>query len=184
MLQIENIGLTRGSTREDPKGAESAFHCLLRTVGLMRQVMEHYFARFGISGSQWAILRVLERAQANGESSLRPIDISERLLIQPPSVTGAVARLEREGLVQRCESERDLRVRRIKLSPEGKALVNRVLKVHQQQIDSLFGCHDVEEVQALAALLGKLQFHLENMIQHQPVNRPRNGQHSLTKNLS
>jgi hypothetical protein len=44
-------------------------------MGLLRQVMEPYFARFGISGSQWGILRALQGAEAKGEVSLRLTDL-------------------------------------------------------------------------------------------------------------
>src|SRR5436309_9189942 len=70
----------------------------IRVEGLVERVMQHYFARFGISSSQWGLLRTLHRAEEDGQSRLRLTDLSDRLLIRPPSVTGAVDRLERAGL--------------------------------------------------------------------------------------
>src|SRR5436309_11360463 len=81
--------------------AESAFRELLRTFGLLERVMQPYFARYGISGSQWGVLRNLHRAAGEGRPGLRVVELSERLLIRPPSVTGALDRLERAGLVER-----------------------------------------------------------------------------------
>jgi DNA-binding MarR family transcriptional regulator len=139
---------------------EAAFHSLLRTFGLLRQVMEPYFARFGISSAQWAILRALQRAEAGGETGLRLTDIGERLFIQPPSVTGVVDRLERQGLVQRTELKTDLRVRRVRLTPEGRKLAAKVLEGHAGKIESLFGGHRPQELDALVDLLKKLESHL------------------------
>ena len=50
--------------------------------------MQPYFARFGITGSQWGILRTLHRAEREGLPSLRVTDLSDRLLVRPPSITG------------------------------------------------------------------------------------------------
>src|SRR6516165_1881415 len=80
---------------------ESTFRELVRTFGLVERVMQSHFARFGISGAQWGVLRNLHRAEQEGLPGLRLTDLSDRLLIRPPSVTGAVDRLERAGLVDR-----------------------------------------------------------------------------------
>src|SRR5438045_9539495 len=83
--------------------AEGAFRELIRTYGLVERVMQPYFAGFGISGSQWGVLRNLHRAEQAGQTGLRVTALSERLLIRPPSVTGVVDRLQRAGLVARAE---------------------------------------------------------------------------------
>ena len=67
--------------------SEQTFRALLKTMGMMRRVMEPYFSRFGISGSQWGVMRSLWFADQVGESSVRVTDLSDRLLIRPPSVT-------------------------------------------------------------------------------------------------
>src|SRR3954464_8308384 len=84
--------------------AEAAFRSLVRTIGLLERVMLPHFARLGVSASQWGVLRTLYRAEANGDRGLLLTDLSERLLVRPPSVTGLVARLERDGLVTRDPS--------------------------------------------------------------------------------
>ncbi len=149
--------------------SEAAFYALLRTIGLIRQVMDPYFARFGISGSQWGMLRVLQRAETNGERGLRLSDLSDRLFIQPPSVTRAVDRLEREGLVQRQGSQSDLRVRRVSLTTKGKELADRILSEHRGQIESLFAASAPEELDTLLLLLGNLERHLARLAQEHPA---------------
>src|ERR1043166_4189415 len=81
--------------------ADETFRTLLRTLGSLERVMQPYFARHGISGAQWGVLRTLYRAEQAGDAGLRLVDLSERLLIRPPSVTGVVGRLERAGLLSR-----------------------------------------------------------------------------------
>src|SRR5438132_203931 len=83
----------------------------IRIFGLVERVMQPYFARFGISGSQWGVLVNLYRSELKGCKGLPLRELSERLLIRPPSVTGLVDRLERSSLVRRVSSAKDLRVR-------------------------------------------------------------------------
>src|SRR5947208_8724398 len=100
--------------------AEGAFRELLRVFGLLERVMQTYFAQFGITGSQWGVLRNLHRAEQESGPGLRLTDLSERLTIRPPSVTGVVDRLERAGLVLRDGSRTDLRAKRVKLTSKGR----------------------------------------------------------------
>ena len=44
---------------------------MVRTRGLLDRVMQPYFVRFGITASQWGVLRALHRAEAEGLPGLR-----------------------------------------------------------------------------------------------------------------
>src|SRR5438874_5150252 len=142
------------------KGTEAVFHSFLRSYGLLRQIMEPYFARFGISGPQWGVLRVLQRAESNGETELRLRDVGQRLFIQPPSVTGVVDRLERRGLVQRSHSKADLRARCLSLTPAGRNMISKLLVGHAAQIRLPFAGLSPQELDHLLALLTRLEANL------------------------
>src|SRR5947209_4444828 len=120
-----------------PPIRESALRELIRIFGLLERIMHPYFARFGISGAQWGVLRTLYRSAQAGEPALRLTDLSQRLLVRPPSVTGIVDRLERSGLVRRKAVADDLRAKQVALTDEGRQLVERVLLVHGDQIARL-----------------------------------------------
>lgn len=147
-----------------PRPTEGAFRELIRTLGLLDRVMQPYFARFGISGSQWGVLRTLHRAGQEGLPGLRLTDLSERLLIRPPSVTGVVDRLERAGLVVRDGSPTDLRVKQVALTPRGRELVERVLAIHAGQMDTVLGGLSLAEQGELYRLLQRLGQHLESLL--------------------
>jgi DNA-binding MarR family transcriptional regulator len=146
-----------------PAVTEATFHAFLRLWGLLRQAQEPYFARFGISASQWGILRVLQRAEGKGEFELPLKDVSQRLLIQPPSVTGTVDRLERLGFVKRTSSAADLRVRHLSLTPPGRELMDRILEGHPDRIQSLFAGLKPDEQETMLALLTRLEAHLRTL---------------------
>src|SRR5947209_17232632 len=116
---------------------DNAFRELIRTYGLVERVMQPYFARFGITGSQWGVLRNLHRAEADGLPRLRLTELGERLLIRPPSVTGLVDRLERAKLVARDGSPTDLRAKQVGLTRAGRKLVQSVLAVHAEQVNAV-----------------------------------------------
>ena len=145
-------------------GTEAVFHSLLRTWGLLKQVQEPYFARFGVSGAQWGILRVLQRTAAEGRKHLSLTEVGERLFIQPPSVTAAVDRLQRQGLVNRTHSKADLRVRHLSLTTSGRNLVNKVLRGgHAKRIDSFFAALTNVEQDTLLNLMQKLEGNLRSI---------------------
>ena len=105
-----NKAVDSGTSGEQPPN-EVAFRTLVRTYGLLGRAMQPFFVRFGITGSQFAVLRTLRCAEseairngaiptdANGKChGLRQTELGDRLLVRPPSVTGVIDRLERQGL--------------------------------------------------------------------------------------
>ena len=154
---------------ERPK--DQAFRSMVRTLGLLDRVMQPYFSQYGITGSQWGVLRALHRAESEGLPGLRLTDLSERLIIRPPSVTGVVDRLERLALVVREAVAGDLRARQVKLTPKARKLLERVLAGHAAQIDAVLGGLTGDDHEDLSRLLAKLNSHLERMADgvEQPV---------------
>ena len=148
--------------------AELAFRALLRASGLVARIMHPYFARFGISGSQWGVLRTLYRAESEGSPRLRLTDLSDRLLVRPPSITGVIDRLERLGYVVRTNSAVDLRSKEVRLTDPGRELVARILTGHRTQIAAVMdGLIEDEQLQ-LRSLLDRLGCHLEGMLASNP----------------
>jgi DNA-binding MarR family transcriptional regulator len=144
---------------------EAALRELIRVFGLIERVQSPYFARFALTGAQWGVLRNLQRAEGEGLNGLRLIDLGERLLVRPPSVTGIVDRLEKFGLVVRTGVPTDLRAKHVALTTKGRELVERVLEQHTQRIDALMGCLTTAEQTELFRLLSKLGQHLHGMVQ-------------------
>ncbi len=143
---------------------ENAFRELIRTFGLVERVMHPHFARFGITPSQWGVLRNLHRAEQEGIPSLRLTELSERLLIRPPSVTGLVDRLERARLVTRDGSPTDLRAKQVGLTKAGRRLVERVLAVHEGHVNTVLTGLNPEEQRELHRLLVLWRKHLEGLL--------------------
>ncbi len=147
---------------------ENAFRTFIRTFGLLERVMHPYFARYGISGAQWGLLRTLHRAEQTGSPALRMSELSERLIIRPASVTGVIDRLSRDGLVKRESLSSDLRVKQIQLTPKGRDLVNRILVGHEAQIANVLAGLGRDEQNELQRLLVRLGQHLQGLAERTP----------------
>jgi DNA-binding MarR family transcriptional regulator len=153
---------TKNSVTLPPAGM--AFRELIRTFGLVERVMQPYFARFGISGSQWGVLRNLHRAEQQSLPGLRLSELSDRLLIRPPSVTGLVDRLERAGLAQRDAEPTDMRAKLLTLTRKGRLLVDKVLKFHEKQMETVLTGLTTAEQRELHRLLTVWRKHLEGLL--------------------
>ena len=149
-----------------PAGAlkpDGPIRTLIRTYGLFRRVMDPYFAQFGLSSSQWSVLRTLHRAEIEGFTTLRLTDLSSRLLVRPPSVTGVVDRLHRMGLLKSTKSPDDHRAKQVSLTAAGRKRVNQVLEKIPDQIGSILGGLSAAEQEQLQKLLSTLASRLEGL---------------------
>jgi DNA-binding MarR family transcriptional regulator len=141
--------------------AELAFRAYVRATGMLRHTMRSHFARFGISGAQWGVLRALHGAEGEGLAGLRLTDLGQRLWVQPPSMTGLIDRMERSGLVAR-RATKDLRAKQVELTPGGRRLAARVAKQQRMQVHAVMAGFDGQEQRQLCRLMERLAEHLES----------------------
>lgn len=82
--------------------------------------------------------------------------IAKKILITSGSITAAVDRLERRGLVERRSSPTDRRARIAHLTASGEELIERLFAEHARDLERAFTPLDGTEMETLAALLRKL----------------------------
>ena len=166
LASVNITGRRNGALPQHPRAAaplpENAFGSLVKTLGLLKRVMEPHFAQFGISSSQWGVLHALHRCeQDHGRSALRLTDLGDRLIVRPASITGTVDRLQRLGLVARTASPSDHRAKHVTLTDPGRDLVARVLRHHPAQVHRVLEGLSPPEQADLQRLLDRLVSHLE-----------------------
>lgn len=128
----------------------------LNLVRTSSQLMIHFdrlFATFGLTSSQYNILRILR-----GEGQPLPIlEIANRMIVVVPGITGLIDRLELAGMVQRERSVNDRRVVFVsitKLASETLSKIDRPLRdLHEQVMGPL----NREEQRQLIQLMEKLR---------------------------
>ena len=142
---------------------DATFRAMIRTFGLLRRVQEPFFNRFGISASQWGVLRALHRAELENIAWLRLTDLGNRLIVRPPSVTGVVDRLQRMGFLLRTSLPEDRRAKRVSLTPAGRARVLEVLAALPKQVGSIIDVLSPADRETLKELLTTLEARLKTM---------------------
>jgi DNA-binding MarR family transcriptional regulator len=108
-------GLGSGTTGSD---AERAARLRLAILRLSRRLRQQVAG--GVTSSQVSALATVERL---GTPTLGELASSEQ--VQPPSMTKIVVGLETAGLVARQEDDSDGRIVRVKLTGEGRRVLQR-----------------------------------------------------------
>ncbi len=92
-----------------------------------RRFAARYKAEFGISIAQWRVLAHLAQAP-----SVSVRDIHARVDLDKPTVSRAAASLERAGYLEKSESDGDRRLVELRLTAEGRALIERIIPLARQ----------------------------------------------------
>lgn len=115
---------------------------------LHRELREH-----GLTGAQFAILRVLAEA---GRAGLKLNEISQQLWVTSGNITGLVDHLEQAGLVARLPHPEDRRITLAVITPAGRDLFERLHPPHLARIKHLMSALNAREQRLLADLLSRL----------------------------
>ena len=118
---------------------------------VMRYDHQSIAAQGFTSLSDYAVLEVLLH-----KGSLPVNAIGEKVLLTSGSMTTAVQRLEKKGLVIRERSEGDARVVLVHLTNEGMSLIQEAFTAHVEDLDELFVEFSEDERIQLAGLMRKL----------------------------
>lgn len=129
---------------------------LIRTAGLLAAERNSWFRRFGLTGSTFTVLMILDSAPG----PLSPHELGERLLVTRGTVTGLLDTLQKLGLVNRVPHPVDRRMLLIELTDAGRDLLGRVARVHFPAQTGMVSALTDDEKRALISLLEKLEGHL------------------------
>ena len=124
---------------------------LMRTNDRLMNRIGRLFREFGITASQYNVLRILR-----GEGQPLPcLEIADRMIQVVPAMTGLLDRLEKQGLIVRKRCTEDRRVIFVDLTENALLLLARldqpVLDMHK----SLVGHLTPDELTELSRLLEK-----------------------------
>jgi DNA-binding MarR family transcriptional regulator len=133
---------------------EEASLNIARTESILRASMDDVLALYGLSATQYNVLRILRGAGAAG---LCRNEIRSRLISRMPDVSRLVDRLEEAGLVERKRSTADRREVNTILTRRGRDLVDRLDPVVAAEHASWFGHMSPDELQTLTSLLTRVR---------------------------
>jgi DNA-binding MarR family transcriptional regulator len=137
---------------EEAAAGMAAVTTITRVQQILAGRVEEGLAHLGLSFARFEILRLLGFSRSG---RLPMGKISDRLQVHPASVTSAVKRLEREGLIERVTDEDDNRVVLAALLPKGRDLLGPATHAVNRVFESI-GLAD-RDLDALVAMLNHIR---------------------------
>lgn len=133
---------------------EEATLAVVRKADQLMQRISDLLKPYGLSPTQYNVLRILRGAGKDGASCK---DIGSRLIARDPDVTRLMDRLEKRGILTRDRAREDRRVVAHRLTEEGLALVNEldrpVRELHRKTMRGI----DPAKLETLISILEEIR---------------------------
>jgi DNA-binding MarR family transcriptional regulator len=135
------------------------FGRIWRLSATMLSDAEKWLAPIGLSFESFSLIVTLRRSGPPYE--LNPTAFYRESLLSSGAVTNRIDRVEAEGLVKRLSDPKDRRGTIVRLTPKGRALADRAIKLHFAALNEALSDIDPGERKQLAKLLSKLLMSVE-----------------------
>lgn len=124
---------------------------IMRTSDQFENRFGRLFRRYGLTTSQYNVLRILR-----GEGKPLPsLEIAQRMVQVVPAITGLIDRLEKQQLVSRKRCAEDRRIVYIELTNKAVKLLKKIDKPDIELHHQLIGHLSRKELKELSRLLVK-----------------------------
>jgi DNA-binding MarR family transcriptional regulator len=137
-------------TKPFPRPSAEAALNILRTAALLEHRITDTLKPYGITMTQYNVLRILRGAGAKG---LCGREVGERLVSSVPDVSRLLDRMEEMGLIQRERDDSDRRHVTARITPMGLDVVARATAPLESVERAMFGRIDAGSLQALIGTL-------------------------------
>jgi DNA-binding MarR family transcriptional regulator len=144
-----------------PRHRDQGPHLLREIVRTHQALMVGFSRRVGMPASRFSLMRLL----AVSESDLGVMDLARYLGVNAAAVTRQLNDMEGDGLIARRPNPRDHRRQRVSLTPKGLRLFDVIHERSHQLELALTSVISTEEMNAAAAVLGKLRNFVEDITQ-------------------
>jgi len=135
----------------------SGVHVWLVLMKAFQALMPHAAESIEQTGLGGSDFRVLEALLHKGPLPVNTV--GPKVWLTPGSISVAVDRLVKKGLVSRKEHPGDRRVRQVELTAKGRALIARGFKGHAAAMEKVVGVLSKNERLTLLRILKKLGKH-------------------------
>jgi DNA-binding MarR family transcriptional regulator len=129
---------------------EDAFVAIVRTADQLQHSAAEMFKQYGLSPTQYNVLRILRGA---GPEGLTCREVGERMLNHDPDITRLLDRLQGRGLIARSRGQKDRRVIRTRITLAGLDLLRGLDSPVEQFQRQLLGHMGERELRSLIRLL-------------------------------
>lgn len=124
-------------------------------VIIMRQLTTNYKAKFGLNHWEFDVLATLRRS---GEPyCLSPTVLFDSMMVSSGTMTNRLQHLEKKQLIERVDNPEDKRSLLVKLTEDGKHLIDKAVSSHIVLENELLSGLSQEEVVIVNMLLKKIE---------------------------
>ncbi|MGA8148429.1 MAG: MarR family transcriptional regulator [Gallionellaceae bacterium] len=123
-----------------------------------RTALDRRLRPLGYSRSRWMVL--LHVSRTDGMTNR---ELAERLGIEAPTLVRLIDRMEADGLLKRCASESDRRVKHLRLSPAGRKEVARIWASAADLRKEILSGLSKAEINTTLEVLQKIRASLETL---------------------
>lgn len=143
--------------RKEPSVREEVLLNLAVASTLIENDLEKSISEFGITGTQYNVLRILKGVYPEGHPRC---EIMMRMIEKAPDITRLIDRLEKQEMVERDRTSEDRRMSITRITEKGLKIVNDI----QPKLDKLNSIItknlNNEECKILSGLIEKIYGHM------------------------
>jgi len=129
------------------------FLTVLRAGTDLLNELDGFLAPFGLRHGRWITLVLLMRSP---DLTAKPSVLAAQQGVTRATMTGLLEGLERDGLVDRFPDPEDRRSTLVRLTAEGRALLDRVMPAYYRQVGALMADFSAEDRAAAQRTLDHL----------------------------
>lgn len=133
---------------------EEALLSIVRTSAVLMNEFEQMLRPYGITATQYNVLRILRGSEPGG---LCRNELRDRMLTRTPDVTRLLDRMEEAGLVERARGDEDRRMVGTRITKDALKLLAKLDTVVADDQKRRFQGVSAKHLQALIEVLGKVR---------------------------
>jgi DNA-binding MarR family transcriptional regulator len=127
---------------------------VVRTSALLVDAFERMLKPYGITMTQYNVLRILRGAEPEG---LCRNDLRDRMLTRMPDVTRLLDRMEDAGLIDRARETGDRRMVMTRITPKGRRVLEELTNAVEREHERAFSALTREQMRAVIAHLAAVR---------------------------
>lgn len=134
--------------------AHEAHLSVVRTAAVVQDEVEQFLKPYGITATQYNVLRILRGADPDG---LCRNEVRDRMLTRMPDMTRLLDRMEEAGLVVRSRERDDRRMVLTRISDQGRKLLSDLDVAVDREHKSRFTKLNDDELRSLIEMLARVR---------------------------
>lgn len=148
--------MARGSYQSDLSIDEKVMMAIVRAAELFKKEASSIFRNWGLTFSQYNVLRVLDSSE-NFQNTMT--NISNIMLVSGANMTGIAKRLEKNGFLIRKRDPNDDRIIWLEITPKGRQTLKNISDEKEKNISKYLAKYSHEEkLQILKQLQSILRY--------------------------